>query len=171
MLKENMVPIVCFAGYSDSGKTTLIEALIPLLNRAGHRVAVIKHDGHDALRLDNAGTDSGRFFGAGAYCSVAVSASRAEALYNRGLTLEEAAKLVEGADIILAEGFKSSGYSKIGLCRAETGFTAPISSFCAVVSDAALETDVPHFRLYDAEGVARFIEENWDSFSRIAVEG
>ena len=37
---------VCIAGWSDSGKTTLIERLIPLLMGRGLRVGVVKHTHH-----------------------------------------------------------------------------------------------------------------------------
>ncbi|MEK6617502.1 MAG: molybdopterin-guanine dinucleotide biosynthesis protein MobB, partial [Nitrospirota bacterium] len=40
------IPILFFVGRSNSGKTTLIERLIPELVRAGYRVATIKHAGH-----------------------------------------------------------------------------------------------------------------------------
>ena len=44
------IPVVAFAGYSGSGKTTVIAALIPHLRRRGLRVAVVKHDGHSFLK-------------------------------------------------------------------------------------------------------------------------
>ncbi len=37
-----MIPIVTIVGYSDSGKTFLIEQLIPRLTAKGHRIATIK---------------------------------------------------------------------------------------------------------------------------------
>ena len=41
-----MTPIVSIVGKSDSGKTTLIEKIVPELARRGYRVATIKHDVH-----------------------------------------------------------------------------------------------------------------------------
>ncbi|MBC7225358.1 MAG: molybdopterin-guanine dinucleotide biosynthesis protein MobB, partial [Anaerolineae bacterium] len=40
------IPALSVVGKSDSGKTTLLEKLIPELKRRGYRVAVIKHDVH-----------------------------------------------------------------------------------------------------------------------------
>ena len=40
--------------YSNSGKTTFLEKLIPELKKRGLRVAVIKHDGHD-FEIDKEG--------------------------------------------------------------------------------------------------------------------
>ena len=48
-------PIVCFVGRSNSGKTTLIERLIPELTQAGYQVATIKHAGHGFEPDDSAG--------------------------------------------------------------------------------------------------------------------
>ena len=48
------VPIVSFVGRSNSGKTTLIERLLPVLVLAGYRVATIKHAGH-GFDLDTEG--------------------------------------------------------------------------------------------------------------------
>ena len=40
------IPVIAFAAYSGTGKTTLIEQLIPRLRAKGLQLAVIKHDGH-----------------------------------------------------------------------------------------------------------------------------
>ena len=53
------VPIVSFVGRSNSGKTTLIERVIPELVRAGYKVATVKHAGH-GFDLDTEGKDSWR---------------------------------------------------------------------------------------------------------------
>ena len=57
--------VIAVSGVKNSGKTTLIEAMLPLLAEAGLRVAVIKHDGH-CFDPDPPGTDTGRFMAAGA---------------------------------------------------------------------------------------------------------
>src|SRR5687768_8752148 len=50
------VPIVCFVGRSNSGKTTFIERIIPELVRAGYKIATVKHAGH-GFDLDTEGKD------------------------------------------------------------------------------------------------------------------
>ena len=57
--------VVAVSGVKNSGKTTLIEAMLPLLEESGLTVAVVKHDGH-SFDADPPGTDTGRFMAAGA---------------------------------------------------------------------------------------------------------
>ena len=59
------IPVIGFAAYSGTGKTTLIEKLLRRLKEKGFRVAVIKHDAHD-FDIDREGKDSWRFTQAGA---------------------------------------------------------------------------------------------------------
>ncbi|HEX7766391.1 MAG TPA: molybdopterin-guanine dinucleotide biosynthesis protein B, partial [Nitrospira sp.] len=66
------VPIVSFVGRSNSGKTTLIERVIPELVRAGYRVATVKHAGH-GFDLDTEGKDSWRHKRAGASSVIVMS--------------------------------------------------------------------------------------------------
>ena len=60
-----MIPAIAIAAYSGTGKTTLIERLLPALRSRGLRVAVVKHDGH-RFDIDREGKDSWRFTQAGA---------------------------------------------------------------------------------------------------------
>ena len=57
--------VLAVSGVHNSGKTTLLEKLIPLLRARGLKVGVIKHDGHD-FTPDVPGTDSYRLREAGA---------------------------------------------------------------------------------------------------------
>jgi len=50
---------IAVTGPKKSGKTSVIEALIPLLKEQGYRVATLKHTTHRHT-LDTAGTDSFR---------------------------------------------------------------------------------------------------------------
>ena len=57
--------VVGFIGYSNTGKTTLIEKLIPIFTSRGLRVAAIKH-AHHGFDMDRPGKDSYRYRQAGA---------------------------------------------------------------------------------------------------------
>lgn len=67
-LCDRHIPTLGIAGFSDSGKTTLICGLIKVLKEKGVRTAVIKHDVH-GISEDDENKDTGRFREAGA-CGV-----------------------------------------------------------------------------------------------------
>ncbi|MGB5406687.1 MAG: molybdopterin-guanine dinucleotide biosynthesis protein B, partial [Thiogranum sp.] len=57
MLKKSRTPVIGFAAYSGTGKTTLLKEIIPLLRGKGIRVGVIKH-AHHSFDIDTPGKDS-----------------------------------------------------------------------------------------------------------------
>ena len=59
------IPVIGFAAYSGTGKTTVLEKLIRELTARGLRVGTVKHDGHD-FEIDHPGRDSYRHIQAGA---------------------------------------------------------------------------------------------------------
>ncbi len=61
--------LVAVVGKSDSGKTTLIEKLVPELVKLGLRVGTVKHDAH-SFEIDHPGKDSWRHGQAGAQAYV-----------------------------------------------------------------------------------------------------
>ena len=69
------VPLLGFAAYSGTGKTTLLTRLIPLLKARGLRCAAIKHSHHD-FDIDVPGKDSHRMREAGAEQVVLASPHR-----------------------------------------------------------------------------------------------
>jgi len=153
------IPIIGLAAYSGTGKTTLLEHVIPLLAEKGLRTAVIKHDVH-GLNLDDEGTDSRRFAEAGAVCTVANSRENTSVFISRPLSLHEAAACIRDADIILVEGYKNADIPQIGLARAANGkgFTADISRFIALVTDIPQENaGIPVFAFDEYEKIAEFI--------------
>ena len=111
--------IVAICGVKNSGKTTLIEALVSRLADMGKRVAVIKHDGHD-FSCDLSGTDTYRCTQAGAFGAAAFSGSRIF-VHRKGAGQSEKAllPLFSDADLILIEGLKDSDYRKIEVVRGE----------------------------------------------------
>ena len=56
--------LVAIVGKSDSGKTTLIEKVVPELVKLGLRVGTVKHDAH-SFEIDHPGKDSWRHGQAG----------------------------------------------------------------------------------------------------------
>jgi len=131
--------VLAVSGVKNSGKTTLIEKLIPWLSEKGFRCAVIKHDGHD-FSPDVEGTDTHRFLAAGAEGIGIFSAAKAM-LVQAGGGVDETvlARHFEHLDLILLEGFKSSGYPKIEVLRGAVS-SGPV---CAPETLLALATDLP----------------------------
>ena len=152
------IPVYTFAAYSNVGKTTYIEKLIPFLKEAGLRVAVMKHDSHD-LRLDMEGKVSFRFSSAGADAVAVVSTNRFVLFEQRPVSLEEAVSHIRNVDVILTEGFKNGPYPKIALYRAASGkemATAPEECF-AIVSDTPMKASCPVFPLDDPQPLAQYL--------------
>lgn len=155
------VPIVSFVGRSNSGKTTLIERVIPELVRAGYKVATVKRAGH-GFDLDTEGKDSWRHKRAGA-SSVTVLSKGSMAMFvdvSDQMKVEEVRDrfLDHTYDLIIAEGWKQEGYPKILIVREQVG-DIPVSmeGLLAVVSDKPVYLDVPLFDLDDVVGVAALI--------------
>lgn len=167
------IPVLGFAAYSGTGKTTLIEKLVRSLKAQGLRVAVIKHDGHD-FEMDREGKDTWRFTQAGADISVISSAHKTGWIEQRGLSLVQAAARIHDVDLILVEGYKQEPLTQIGICRRATGkgFPAEISRYVAVVTDTDIgETDVPRFGFNDIQELTEFMIKNMDDFTHFNHQG
>ena len=110
--------VLAVSGEKNSGKTTLIESLIPHITESGRSVAVIKHDGH-SFEPDVKGTDTERFFSAGA-CGTAVYDGEKFMLVKKvQVDAFELLKHFPDADVILIEGLKYVDMPKL---RIKGGF-------------------------------------------------
>lgn len=154
-------PIVCFVGHSNSGKTTLIEKLIPELTQEGYRIATIKHAGH-GFDLDTEGKDSWRHKRAGA-SQVVVLSKGSLAMFTdvpEELPVEEVRDrfVNDGIDLIIAEGWKSDGFPKVVVVREELQeVNVSLEGLLAVASIKPIDTDAPWFDRDDVQGLAKII--------------
>ncbi len=155
------IPVLCFVGRSNSGKTTLIERLIPELVHAGYRVATIKHAGH-GFDLDTEGKDSWRHKRAGA-SAVLVLSKGSLAMFSDvsdEMKVEELRDrfLDSSTDLIIAEGWKSDGYPKIVVVRDHLG-EVPVSpeGILAVVSERPIDASVPCLHRDDIPAISALI--------------
>lgn len=113
----DMPAVVAISGVKNSGKTTFLEHLIPILRERGLRVGVIKHDGH-AFVPDVPDTDSFRLRESGAEAVAVVSSGRWMLVKEEPLVnIQRLLGQLENLDIVLLEGFKDSGWPKIELVR------------------------------------------------------
>lgn len=152
------IEVYSLAAYSNSGKTTFLEKLIPELKRLGLRVAVVKHDGHD-FELDREGKDTWRITRAGADVTAIVSKNKAAIMENRPVELEDMVKKIDNVDVIIIEGGKHTEFKKILFYRAAAGKppAAEAKDCFAVVSDVPLDTPAPRFSIDDSAGLAELI--------------
>ena len=102
--------IIAICGYSDSGKTSFIEQLLPHLEE--YRVAVIKHTNQE--RIDTAGKDTARYRAAGARASALIASEETTVFLSGGGEVDRLVEMLD-AEVVLLEGFKTSDYEKIWL--------------------------------------------------------
>ena len=155
------IPVFSFIAWSGTGKTTLLEKLIPALKGRGLTVAVVKHDGHD-FQMDRPGKDTYRMTAAGTDVTAIVSASHAAFLVNRPISEIDAVERITGVDVILTEGVQDGPWPKLGLCRAATGKgLKPIEGgYDLVLSDCSVDTEAPVLALDDIVGLTDYILEH-----------
>ncbi len=159
---DTSIPILCFVGRSNSGKTTVIERLIQTLTQSGYRIAAIKHAGH-GFDLDTEGKDSWRHKRAGA-STVIVKSKTGVALFT---DTDESTPLqalreqyVRNVDLILAEGWKSEDYPKIVVVRDHWGeIEVTGGGLLAVISRQPVDVTVPIIDPDDIETLASLVRD------------
>ena len=152
-------PVVAVVGLSDSGKTTVAAALVAALAGQGYNVAAVKHcpHGHES---DRASSDTDRLYEAGA---VAVAASSPGALTTRRRVSSDPAletvvsTIGAGADIVVAEGFKSSTAPKIVV----GDLPVSLENVIAHVDSKPERSDVPTYTFGQLEGLADQIRQQF----------
>lgn len=162
-----MIPIVSVVGKSDSGKTTLLEKLIPILTARGFRIAVIKHDAH-SFEIDHEGKDSWRHKQAGAAVTVISSPGKlamvADTDHDHSLS-EIRDALIRDVDLILSEGYKRETHPKIEVYRSEMHRELLCQEDDNLVAIAGDPSDPPHnvpvFDLNVPGPLCDFIEERF----------
>lgn len=170
-ISELSIPVLGFAAYSGTGKTTLLKKVIPLLKERNIRLAIIKHAHHN-FDIDHPGKDSYELRKSGADQMLIASRKRwALMVENSGndedpslLSLLEKLDL-QALDLILVEGFKHEYFPKIELHRAALNKALLFpddSSIIAIATDEQLsETarfrEITQLDINKPEQIASFI--------------
>ena len=112
--KKPLVVSIC--GCKNSGKTTFIERVLPILIQKQVKTAVVKHDGH-SFEPDVEGTDSDRVRKAGACATAVFCDTHSMVVKQKAGTVEDMLEAVDEADLVLLEGGKNWDFPKIELVR------------------------------------------------------
>jgi cyclic pyranopterin monophosphate synthase len=152
------------AAQADTGKTTVIEKLLPKLKARGFRVAALKGNLHHH-NLDLPGKDSWRFAVAGAEIA-GFTTTDSFFIHGRATNGDSSATiagLLRDLDLILIEGNKESNNPKIEVVRSDINPTPlyPVGTV-AIFSDLKnIKTKLPIIDLNNPTEQANFIIENF----------
>jgi molybdopterin-guanine dinucleotide biosynthesis protein B len=162
---DRAMKVIGFIGYSNTGKTTLIERLIPLFIARGLRVSTVKN-AHHGFDMDRPGKDSFRYRQAGSAQVLIATAERWALLTevrDGPAPLEALIGQLAPCDLVLVEGFKSEGQFPRIEVRRTTNTEPPIfphdANVIAVAADHAVDTALPVLDLNDAAKIAAFIAD------------
>ena len=160
------IPVLGFAAYSGTGKTTLLEALLPKLTEKSLRIGVFKHAHHD-FDIDQPGKDSHRLRKAGATQMLIASRNRHALMTETPEKEADFFKLLEqfdldNLDFILVEGCKNLSFPKIELHREVVGkpwLHPHDDNIFAIVSDSVeVQTSLPHVDINDLDAICELVE-------------
>ncbi|OIJ18456.1 molybdopterin-guanine dinucleotide biosynthesis protein B [Anaerobacillus alkalidiazotrophicus] len=161
--------IIQVAGFSNSGKTTLVEKLVRLLTKEGYRVGTLKHHGHGGqLTSTDYGKDSWKHSQAGSIATCAVSAGDLQLTINREQHWEVDELLSIYCklpiDVIVIEGFKMAQYPKIVILKEEKDVTllSKLNNIFCVISWFPLENEkkmqgIYYFQIDEESNYTNFI--------------
>jgi len=172
MIKNLHIPLLGFAAYSGTGKTTLLEQLIPLLSQIDIKIGVIKHAHHN-FDIDFPGKDSFRLRNAGATETLVASDQR-WALVHEHKTAQTDPELqalithldTNKLDLILVEGFKHENFPRIELHRKELDkpcLYPDDSNIIAVASNVILPVpqEITLLDINNPRAICHFILQNF----------
>lgn len=154
--------LISVVGQHNAGKTTLLVALAAEFARRRLRVMTIKHGTHQA-NLDVEGKDTWRHWHEGKAERVVLEAPGERVIFERTgapadpVTL--ARRYLDGADLVLVEGFRAAPIPKIEVYRRVTGRPVYDPAKHDPADWVAIVTDDPDFRA--ACAVFRFTDTAW----------
>ena len=161
---SDMTQTISIIGKSESGKTTLLERLIPEMKKRGYRVGSIKHTSH-GFDMDKEGKDSYRHQKAGSE-TVAVASPRQIVVIKKvdSDLLENLEAFFTDMDLLFVEGYKKEKRPKIEVFNADY-HKEPINpedeNLFAFVTNDSVAVKVPRFRMDQIKELADLIEAKY----------
>lgn len=157
-------PVISIVSKKRSGKTTLLEKLIPELGARGYRVGTVKHDTH-GFDIDHEGKDTWRHKQCGA-STVAISSPWKLSLIkdvDEEVSLDHIVETYfADVDLVLTEGYLRAGKPQVEVFRS-AAHRKPLhvkgerNALIAVMSDITLDLGVPNYDINDIGALADFI--------------
>ncbi|MEX0751640.1 MAG: molybdopterin-guanine dinucleotide biosynthesis protein B [Xanthobacteraceae bacterium] len=151
--------IIGLAGWSGSGKTTVLTRVIPRLTARGLKVSTVKH-AHHGFDVDQPGKDSHSHRMAGATEVLVGSAARWALVHElhgaREPALSEFLAKLAPVDLVIVEGYKREPYPKLEVHRAIVGkplLQPEDPNIVAIASDQSIVAPVPVVSLDDLEAI------------------
>ncbi|QUM80655.1 molybdopterin-guanine dinucleotide biosynthesis protein B [Moritella sp. 5] len=170
-LEHFPIPLLGFAAFSGTGKTTLITQLLPELTKRGLRIGMVKHSHHD-IEMDNPNKDSYKLRKAGA-CQMVLASPHRTVLFVEQDEPTEPALITQlnwlntnELDLVLVEGFRHEAFTKIELHRPSLGkpilanedkHIIAIATDAAIDKTALLERELTYLELNDINVITDFI--------------
>ena len=165
--------IISIVGKPNAGKTTLAVALASEYVRKGRRVMAIKQAGYPA-EVDRPGSDSYRLFHEGKADRVILAGPQLRAVFERRADENDpvalARQYMDGAGIVLVEGFPSAPIPKIEVFR-RAAADSPVfdprqpnaSEWVAIVTDdEKFDAPCPVLRFRDTMWLQLLANLAWD---------
>lgn len=149
-------PAVAVVGRHNSGKTTLIEALIAELVARDIDVGSIKHHSHRGFDIDYPGKDSYRHRAAGASETVIAAPGQVARIKTIEDEVEcsELVRSMPGHDIIVVEGYRKSGLPTIEIMRGGNEADAHAAEVLLQAAQQGLSLDTDFTQLARQGGAA-----------------
>lgn len=161
-------PIISIVSKKRSGKTTLIEKLIPELRAKGYRVGTVKHDTH-GFDMDHEGKDTWRHKQCGA-STVAISSPWKLSLIKDVDAEIGLDRIVEtyfaDMDLVLTEGYLRAGKPQVEIFNS-AAHEQPLhlkeepNTLIAVMSDVPVDLGVPNYDINDVGALAEDIVQRF----------
>ena len=164
--------IVSIVGRKDAGKTTLTVALVSEFVRRRKRVMTLKH-GHHPAEVDRSGTDTWRHFNEGPAERTLIASPDLRVLFERADDdydpIGLARRYLDGADLVIAEGFSRAPLPKVEVFRPSVA-AAPLydaedprsAEWLAIVTDdLSLRANCPVLRFGDTAWLSTLASLVW----------